>query len=271
MAIDTNEEEDEKASEDPEGEFKVPVSGKDKLRIYYPWRFSIIIKLLGKKILHQVLKCKLIDLWKPTKAFSLINVGEQYYIVKFNKEENLENILQKEPWFVFGHFLSVQCSEPNFVPATAKQIFTAIWIRLPHLPTKFYDEEILKKVGNTVGRLLKADACTSAALRGRYARLCVELSLDKPVKSNVWIGTHQQQILYEGENLLYKSCGHLGHTARQCNIKIQSPATSSSKNSSVKKQSGQEQEHFPKKRKNGRQLSSTKKRRTLMLLTESHI
>lgn len=104
MAMDTNEEEDEKSSENPDGEIKVPLSGEDELRIYYPRRLSVIIKLLGKKIFHQVLKCKLIDLWKPTEAFPLIDLGEQYFIVKFNKEENLENVLKK------GHGLSLDTS-----------------------------------------------------------------------------------------------------------------------------------------------------------------
>lgn len=63
-------------------------------------------------------------------------------------------------------FLSVQRGVPNFVASQAMQSFTTIWIRLPQFPTEFYDGKILQKVGTTIGRLLKIDACTSAALRG---------------------------------------------------------------------------------------------------------
>nr|XP_009759323.1 PREDICTED: uncharacterized protein LOC104211883 [Nicotiana sylvestris] len=148
----------------------------------------------------------------------------------------METALQKGPWFIFGNFLSVQCWEPNFVPSRAKQIFTAIWIRLPELPTKFYDEKILNKVGNTIGRLLKVDACTSAALRGRYARICVELPLNKQVKSSVWIGSHKQQILYECDKLLCLNCGFLGHSTGQCvTTKIQ-PYTSITKGKDAEKE-----------------------------------
>lgn len=60
---------------------KVQVSGEDKQQIYYPWRFSLIIKLQEKKkILRQVLKRK------PSEAFPLVDLGEGYYTVKFNKE-----------------------------------------------------------------------------------------------------------------------------------------------------------------------------------------
>lgn len=36
--------------------YTVPITTKDKQRIYNPWRFSLIIKQQGKRILHEVLK-----------------------------------------------------------------------------------------------------------------------------------------------------------------------------------------------------------------------
>ncbi|XP_070014690.1 uncharacterized protein [Nicotiana sylvestris] len=126
------------------------------------------------------------------------------------------NVFQKGPWFLYGFFLSVQRWIPNFVASKATQSYTAIWIRLPQLPTEFYDKEILQKVGSSIGRLLKVDACTSVALRGRYARLCVELPLNKPVTPFLFIDSHKQFILYEGDKLLCTSCGLLGHTKPQC-------------------------------------------------------
>lgn len=92
--------------------------------------------------------------------------------------------------------LSCQRWEPNFVASEAKQSLTAIWLRLPNLPIEFYDGSILQKIGNSMGRLLKIDACTSATLRGRYARLCVELPMDQPVAKFIYIEDHKQQIEY---------------------------------------------------------------------------
>lgn len=65
------------------------------------------------------------------------------------------------------------------MPSRVKQTLTAIWVRLPELPTEFYYEKILSKVGNKMERLLKVDACTSTTLRGSYARIYVELPLNK--------------------------------------------------------------------------------------------
>lgn len=65
----------------------------DKQRIYEPWKCSIIVKLFGKRILHQFLK-QIQELCLPTDDFSLIDLGEDYYIIKFKKKKK-KNIWRK--------------------------------------------------------------------------------------------------------------------------------------------------------------------------------
>ncbi|XP_070004512.1 uncharacterized protein [Nicotiana sylvestris] len=188
-------------------EYHVTLSTEDLQRICHPSKFSVIIKLLGKRILHQYLKRKIQELWKPIENFPIIDLSADYYIVKFNKEENMVKDLHQGPWFVNDHFLPVQRWEPNFVANESNPIFSVVWVRLPQLPTEFYDGIILEKIRNKIGRLLKIDACTSSTLRGRYARLCVEIPMEHPVKSFIYIESHKQNILYEGERFLCKNCG----------------------------------------------------------------
>lgn len=99
--------------------------------IYQPWEYSIIIKLLGRKMTHVYLKSKLKSLWRTSGEILLIDLGHDYYIVKFLQEVNFHKVLQNGPWFVNGFFLSVKKWQPNFVVSTAKERSTAIWIRLP--------------------------------------------------------------------------------------------------------------------------------------------
>ncbi|KAK4721945.1 hypothetical protein R3W88_012178 [Solanum pinnatisectum] len=100
---------------------------RKKIRIYQPWAFSIIIKLLGKR-------------------------------------------------------------QPNFVASKAIETYSSIWLRLPKLPTEYYDHKILAKIVNKIDRLVKIDVCTSATLRGRYARICVEVPVEKAVRSHIHMG-----------------------------------------------------------------------------------
>ncbi|XP_075080585.1 uncharacterized protein LOC142166070 [Nicotiana tabacum] len=188
----------------------------DRERMYNPWKYSLIIKLIGKRLVHHYLKRKTQELWKVDENYPLIYLGEDYCTIKLTKKESMTRILHDGPWFINGFFLSVQKWVPNFVATNAYQNYTAVWIRLPQLLTEFYDGIILTKIGNCNGKLLKVDACTSATLRGRYARLCVELPLDQPVQNFIMIGHHKQPILYEGEGFLCKVYGRLGHSSRIC-------------------------------------------------------
>ncbi|XP_019239317.1 PREDICTED: uncharacterized protein LOC109219337, partial [Nicotiana attenuata] len=190
---------------------QIQLTQEDIHRIYEPWKFSTIIKLQGRRIQHHLLKKKLYELWKAKENFPLIDLGCDYFITKFSNEETMKKALHMGPWFIYCHFLSVQRWEPNFLASDARISKTAVWIRLPQLPTEFYDSIILTKIGNEIRKLLKVDACTSSTLRGRYARLCIELPLDIPVPHSILIGSHKQTIYYEDGNLLCVKCGRLGH------------------------------------------------------------
>lgn len=152
--------------------YKVSLSSEDLQCIYHPWKHLVIIKLLWKCVRHHYLRKKVQEQWKITENFPLIDLGADYYVVKFTKKKNLAKVMHQGLWFINENFLSVQKWESNFVASEPNPLNTAIWVRLPHLPTEFYDGVVLRKIGNIIGRLLRVDACTSATLRGRYARLC---------------------------------------------------------------------------------------------------
>ncbi|KAM3381618.1 hypothetical protein P3S68_007191 [Capsicum galapagoense] len=117
----------------------VILSAEDKERIYAPWRFFVIVKLFKKGLANSYSRTKLVELWKSTELLTLIDLGNDFYIAKFTNSENMQKALHGGPWFVIGSFLSVRHWEPNFIPEEATQSHTAIWIRLPRLPTEFYD------------------------------------------------------------------------------------------------------------------------------------
>ncbi|XP_070005255.1 uncharacterized protein [Nicotiana sylvestris] len=169
-------------------------------------------------MLHHYFKKEIQDLWKPTEDFQMIDLGEDYYIIKFKNKDNMEKAIQQGPWFINGNFLSITEWKPNFVASKERLTTTAVWVRLPQLPTEFNDGKILEKIGNAIGRLLKIDVCISTTLRGRYARLCVELPLEIPVQPFLYIGQHKQHIHYEGDNFLCTNCGRLGHITKQCSF-----------------------------------------------------
>lgn len=76
--------------------------------------------MFGRKIPHHLLHIKLQQLWDPTEQLVLIDLGWEFFIVKFAMEENMTCALHGGSWFVMSYFLSIQNGELNFVPMAMK-------------------------------------------------------------------------------------------------------------------------------------------------------
>ena len=91
-----------------------------------------------------------------------------------------------------------------------------MWIRLPELPIEFYEHNALLKIGRAIGPVLRIDANTANGARGRFARLCVQVNLDKPLAKSIYLGRLKQSIMYEGIGTLCFECGRIGHSREVC-------------------------------------------------------
>ena len=135
-------------------------------------------------------------------------------------------VLKKGSWFVGGHFLSNRRCEANFKPSEALVSLVAVWVRLNELSIKYYDATVLRQIGLALGTVLRVDTHTALEARGRYARICVQVDMSKPLVTIVRIGQRCQPVVYEGVNQLCFACGHLGHRREYCQftVKPYSPA-----------------------------------------------
>ncbi|KAL0291792.1 UNVERIFIED_CONTAM: hypothetical protein Scaly_2620300 [Sesamum calycinum] len=82
--------------------------------------------------------------------------------------------------------------------------------RFPEMPVEFFQEELLMRIGNRIGRAVKVDETTMAASRGRYARVCVEVDLTKPLVSMITLLGFAQAVEYEGLHQICFDCGKYG-------------------------------------------------------------
>ena len=71
-------------------------------------------------------------------------------------------------------------------------------------------------MGKKLGKLLKVDAITSVAIRGRFAKVCVQINIANPLPKRVKIGSLWQDIVYENLPMLCYKCGRIGHKETQC-------------------------------------------------------
>ncbi|XVF28970.1 hypothetical protein REPUB_Repub15cG0079400 [Reevesia pubescens] len=193
---------------------KIPASLKKSLRD--PWRSTLIIKLLGKSITYNVLLHKVTQLWKLGGEFELIDLGYGFYAVKFERMDDRFRVLTEGPWKIMDHYLTVQRWRPLFRPSQATIGSTAVWVHLPELPLEFFNEDVLMEIGRILGKPLKIDSTTALATRGKFARICVEVNLQKPLVSKIRVGKYLQRIEYEGLHTVCFHCGIVGHRSDNC-------------------------------------------------------
>lgn len=127
-----------------------------------------------------------------------VDLSHGFFLVRFYSKENLNSMLKRGPWFVGDHFLSLRPWEPFFKPSSANVSLVAIWIRLYELPIKLYEAEVLKQIRESIGKVLRIGTHTAMEARGKYARLCIQIDINKPLINTILISRFEHSMLYEG-------------------------------------------------------------------------
>ncbi|KAI9112710.1 hypothetical protein K1719_016213 [Acacia pycnantha] len=182
-----------------------------------PWMNSLIIKVLGASFPTYIIRDRINRMWRPKDPLKLIPLNNGYYVVSFSNKEDKEYAFQEGPWMIEDHYLIVQRWCPNFNPWKADlQCNIVAWIRLPDVPFEFYNVELLRCIGNMVGKMIKIDLSTSIYEKGGFACIYVEIDLKQPLLSIYMVFGEEQPIIYEGLHQVCFKCGQYGHQKKGC-------------------------------------------------------
>nr|XP_011467266.1 PREDICTED: uncharacterized protein LOC105352294 [Fragaria vesca subsp. vesca] len=149
--------------------------------------------------------------WQVKGGWKLIDLPNDFYVVKFNLEEDMNYALFEGPWILAGQTLVVRQWKPSFDPLTETIGKMALWVRIFGLPLKFFKEFTVAKIGNILGNVVKVDKLTVGQARGKFARVCVEVDLSKPLHPFVEVESVAYNVVYEGISLICFDCGCYGH------------------------------------------------------------
>ena len=177
---------------------------------------AMIVRLLGRSIGLRALKNRIQALWNPMGDFSIIDLDNDYYLIKFSLDTDYDKVISGGPWMIYGSYLTVQPWSREFSTAEdhPKQILA--WVRLPGLPYRYYSKHLFNAIAGLVGEVIRVDFNTMEGRRGRFARLAVMVRLDQPLLPGMIIDGRFQRIEYEGLPLICFGCGKYGHTKELC-------------------------------------------------------
>ncbi|KAK3221245.1 hypothetical protein Dsin_008270 [Dipteronia sinensis] len=88
----------------------------------------------------------------------------------------------------------------------------AVWVKLSKLPMEWINSDLLWNVWGMLGTTYKVDPITETQARGRFARICVEIDITKPLKGMLNIEERVIKVEYENLGLICYKCGRVGHS-----------------------------------------------------------
>ncbi|CAN0846804.1 hypothetical protein LINGRAHAP2_LOCUS4629 [Linum grandiflorum] len=89
-----------------------------------------------------------------------------------------------------------------------------VWVELPDLPIEFYNPIAVMRITSRIGKPVRVDRVTKEGARGKYARVCVEVDLTKPLLPKYKIEGIPYLIVYEGFHKIWTNCGAPTHLCK---------------------------------------------------------
>lgn len=118
------------------------------------------------------------------------------------------------PWFVLDHYLMISTWKSNFRPSINSFEHMSVWIRFSEFPVEYYDKESLFDIARVSRKPIRVDDATYKLTRERYARVCIEINLNRSLVTKLWVGGAWQQIMSENISPLCFACGKINKSVR---------------------------------------------------------
>lgn len=131
--------------------------------------------------------------------FQLMNLDNEYFVVRFKSKVDYTKALSQGPWVVFGHYLTMQPWSPLFSTTQDFSLNMVVWIHFLGFPSVFHKSSVQAAVGEVIGQVFKVDYSTESMVTSENygSRMIVQ----RKSQQNV----HQGRLNMEGiENFVDK-------------------------------------------------------------------
>ncbi|KAK8555155.1 hypothetical protein V6N12_009310 [Hibiscus sabdariffa] len=119
--------------------------------------FTLVLKVLGRGVGYTTLYNRITGIWKPSQQIKLIDIENDYYLVKFSSHTDYIHALTDGPWTIFGHYITVEPWSVDFDPLQKHPSRIMAWVRLPGLPITLYKHSLIEAIEARIGKVVKID------------------------------------------------------------------------------------------------------------------
>ena len=191
---------------------------------------TIAAKFLTKRALNTESVVRTFNpIWRPKNGFKVRRVGDHIILFIFDNEEEVEKILEGEPWSFDKHLVLIKRYDYSIPIQDVVFEQVSLWVQVHDIPTKYLSREVAKKLCEPVG-VVNKEASLVEVDRGNIMRVRVKVDVTLPLcrgrvfklgnGSKGWVSFKYERL----PNICYW-CGRLNHVDRDCDWWIQSSGT----------------------------------------------
>ncbi|KAH1113395.1 hypothetical protein J1N35_006773 [Gossypium stocksii] len=133
---------------------------------------TVIVRMLGRPIRYRALANRIESLWGLTSDYKLVDLDNNYFLVKLASQNDYNRVIMGGPWMVYGYYLG-----------------------------------LVRALASVIGKIVKVDYNTIDGTRGKFARVAVVVDIFKPLVPFIDVDGKKQAIVYEGLPSICYTCG----------------------------------------------------------------
>ncbi|GLJ08189.1 hypothetical protein SUGI_0083760 [Cryptomeria japonica] len=168
---------------------------------------AIIGRVVGPKLPQSLIRTWVDENWGKNVVIKFLL--KSFFIVVFAEAEERDMILCSQNWFLENHHFYLQPWYPNFDPTKLAINDKPLWVRLYNLPSEYWSNPCLERIGQTLCTLLEIDEAIIDADLYIYARM--KIAAVKEISSSISIITKEgcwvQQVEIETDVVYCSRCG----------------------------------------------------------------
>jgi hypothetical protein len=191
--------------------------------------FCLVGKMIADRyVSKETIKYFLLRWWTPQGKITLKVLGENLFIIEFEKVEDKYQVLEWRPWVFDGNLFSVADFDGVAQLSTIEFEKVALWVRMLNLPLACMNAEIGKMIGSSIGQVEEVDTDEDGVGWGKFLRVRIRVDLTKPLMRgkrlkvqgvSMWI-----DFQYERLPRFCFSCGVVQHGPTGCKKRFNPPS-----------------------------------------------
>ncbi|XP_023897899.1 uncharacterized protein LOC112009795 [Quercus suber] len=168
-------------------------------------------------------------LWRSRNGFQVRNLGNHMVLFVFDNMEEVEKVIQSEPWSFDKHIMILEKYDKNNLVEELQFKRTTFWVQVHGLPIKFMNVRAATKICEVLGTVLPFTNQHEIE-GGNFVRIRVSLDVTIPLcrgrlvsigrDKEVWVSFKYERL----PNICYW-CGCFDHDDKDCEKWLNSEGT----------------------------------------------